>query len=87
MAINTATFPRRVGISAAEAITGLHRTTIWRKVRQPGGFPPPTYIGNRRTWIEDDLRGWVAAQAARPPDSRRGARNLQGTAGGAAGQG
>jgi predicted DNA-binding transcriptional regulator AlpA len=68
---------RRVFIADARRITGLHSVTIWRKCKDPAsGFPSPVFIGERRSWLESELLAWVAAQAARPPEARRGARNL-----------
>jgi predicted DNA-binding transcriptional regulator AlpA len=60
---------RRVGIAAAERIVGLERTTIGRKVRA-GAFPPPLYIGLRRSWLESELLAWVAAEGTRPREDR-----------------
>ena len=74
--MTTTTTDRRVGISEAERITGIERTTIWRKLKA-GKFPAPVYVGERRTWLESELLAWVAEQAARSPDARRGAANLR----------
>ena len=44
-------------------ITGLSRTTIWRRVRS-GDFPPPVRLGSPATrsvgWRESEIRKWVA---------------------------
>ena len=66
----------RVGIAGAEKITGLERSTIYRKYRA-GQFPEPEYIGERRTWRIDVLQTWVAEQLARPRDARRSTRNAE----------
>ncbi|MDE0138702.1 MAG: AlpA family phage regulatory protein [bacterium] len=43
-------------------ITGLSRTTIWRRERD-GSFPPPIRIGGERTravgWREQDICDWI----------------------------
>lgn len=73
------TTDRRITIAEAERKTGLHRSTLWRKYRA-GEFPTPTFIGERRSWLESEIDAWIAEQAARPPEARRGARNLKGKA-------
>lgn len=70
------TADRRITIAEAERKTGLHRSTLWRKYRD-GAFPQPTYVGERRTWLESQVDAWIAEQAARPPEERRGAANLK----------
>lgn len=72
----------RIGVAALEARLGVDRSTIWRWYRA-GKFPEPEYIADRRTWRLDIVEGWEAQQLARPPEVRRGARNLTGTPGGA----
>lgn len=75
------TADRRITIAEAERKTGLHRSTLWRKYNAtPPEFPVPTFIGERRSWLESEIDAWIAAQAARPPEARRGARNLKGRA-------
>jgi predicted DNA-binding transcriptional regulator AlpA len=64
---------RRVFIDGARRVTGLHATTIWRKCKA-GEFPSPTYIGERRSWLESELLAWVKEQAERPRQIRN--RNL-----------
>ena len=43
-------------------ITGLSRTTIWRRERD-GSFPPPFRLGGERTravgWREQDIYDWI----------------------------
>jgi len=43
-------------------ITGLSRTTIWRRERD-GSFPPPSRLGGERTravgWREQDIHDWI----------------------------
>ncbi len=66
----------RLGIADLEARLGVERSTIWRWYRS-GKFPEPEYVSDRRTWRLDVVEGWEQAQLARPPEARRGARNLQ----------
>lgn len=69
---------RRITITEAERKTGLHRSTLWRKYRAiPPEFPVPTYVGERRTWLESQIDKWITEQAARPAEARRGAANLK----------
>lgn len=69
------TLDRLLGISAVEDLTGLHRATIGRKLKE-GKFPKPTFVGELRKWRESEIRAWVAAQASRPASARRLAKNL-----------
>ena len=43
-------------------ITGLSRTTIWRRERD-GSFPPPIRLGGGHTravgWREQDIYDWI----------------------------
>jgi len=43
-------------------ITGLSRTTIWRRERD-GSFPSPIRLGGERTravgWREQDIYDWI----------------------------
>ena len=43
-------------------ITGLSRSTIWRRERD-GSFPPPFRLGGERTravgWREQDIYDWI----------------------------
>jgi len=43
-------------------ITGLSRTTIWRR-EQDGTFPPPIRLGGEGTravgWREQDIYDWI----------------------------
>jgi|GEM_PF-2454878 len=43
-------------------ITGLSRTTIWRRERD-GSFPPPIRLGGEHTravgWREQDIYDWI----------------------------
>lgn len=75
METSTPTDVRRLGIAELERRLGLHRTTIWRKCRA-GDMPAPHYLGDARRWWLHEIEAWEAAQAARPPEARRGARNL-----------
>ena len=41
------------------AITGLSRTTIWRRV-QDKQFPAPRQLGPRRVaWLESEIQAWL----------------------------
>lgn len=44
------------------ALTGLSRTTIWRRLRD-GSFPPAVRLGGERTravgWREQDIYDWI----------------------------
>ena len=69
--------PRRIGIAELERRLAVNRCTIWRWLKADRfGFPKPVYLGERRTWLESEIAAWEAEQAARPPESRRSARNL-----------
>ena len=43
-------------------VTGLSRTTIWRRVKS-GDFPPPVRLGSLATrsvgWPESKVEGWL----------------------------
>ena len=43
-------------------VTGLSKTTIWRRVRS-GDFPPPLKLGNLATrsigWKEGEIERWI----------------------------
>ncbi len=66
----------RLGVADLEARLGVDRSTVWRWYRA-GKFPEPEYVSDRRTWRLDVVERWEAAQLARPPEARRGARNLR----------
>ena len=46
-------------------ITGLSRTTIWRRVRS-GDFPAPVRLGSLATrsvgWRESEIRKWIESR-------------------------
>lgn len=67
----------RLGVADLEARLGIDRSTLWRWYRA-GKFPEPEYVSDRRTWRLDVVEGWEREQLARPPEARRGARNLSG---------
>ncbi|HET8542092.1 MAG TPA: AlpA family phage regulatory protein [Anaeromyxobacter sp.] len=75
MAVPTDHLDPRIGIRDVERMTGLHRATIWRKVRG-GAFPTPVYVSEKRTWLASEIRTWIGEQAERPRSARRGAANL-----------
>ena len=53
---------RVVRLPEALEITGLSRTTIWRRERD-GSFPPPIRLGGEHTravgWREQDIYDWI----------------------------
>ncbi len=53
---------RVVRLPEVTEITGLSRTTIWRRERD-GSFPPPIRLGGERTravsWREQDIYDWI----------------------------
>ena len=54
--------PRIIRIREVIDVTGLSKTTIWRRVRE-GEFPVPLKLGgpNTRTvgWREPDVEAWL----------------------------
>jgi predicted DNA-binding transcriptional regulator AlpA len=73
--------PRRIGIAELERRLGRDKTTIWRwYMASPPRFPAPHFIGERRAWWLHEVEAWEREQMARPPEARRGARNLAGEA-------
>jgi len=62
----------RIGISEVEKITGLERSTLWRRyTAEPPTFPRPHYIADRRMWLLSEVEEWIRAQVARPREARR----------------
>ena len=53
---------RLVRLPEVLEITGLSRTTIWRRARE-GSFPSPVRLGGERTravgWREQDIYDWI----------------------------
>ncbi|WP_420614238.1 helix-turn-helix transcriptional regulator [Candidatus Spongiisocius sp.] len=53
---------RIVRLPEVMEITGLSRTTIWRRERD-GSFPPPIRLGGEHTramgWREQDIYDWI----------------------------
>lgn len=53
---------RVVRLPEVMEITGLSRTTIWRRERD-GSFPPPIRLGGEHTravgWREADIYDWI----------------------------
>ena len=51
--------------SEVMALTGLSRTTIWRRVRD-GAFPPPTELGvNSIGWPNSVISDWLSKRPCR----------------------
>lgn len=67
--------PARIGIAALKLRLGRDGSTIFRWYKA-GAFPAPHYIGERRAWFVHEVEAWEREQMARPPEARRGARNL-----------
>ena len=48
-------------------ITGLSKTTIWRRVKS-GDFPAPVKLGSLATrsvgWREDEVKNWIDSRPA-----------------------
>ncbi len=66
-----ATTDRLLRLSEVLTLTGLARTTIYRKMRD-GSFPEPLKIGARAVrWPESEIAAWLAAcpraSGERPP--------------------
>ncbi len=72
----TSELVERIGIAALEKRLGVERSTIFRWYRA-GTFPEPHYLCDRRVWFLADVEQWEREQMARPPDVRRGAKNIQ----------
>ncbi len=50
---------RLLRLSEVVALTGLSRTTIYRKMRE-GSFPEPFKMGARAVrWRESEIRAWM----------------------------
>ena len=58
---------RIVRIDEVCALTGLSRTTIWRRINA-GTFPPSFPLGPKGTravgWLLSDIQTWIAQTAA-----------------------
>ena len=54
-------------------ITGLSRTTIWRRVKS-GDFPAPVRLGSLATrsvgWRESEIKQWLDSRPGAAGDSR-----------------
>jgi predicted DNA-binding transcriptional regulator AlpA len=66
----------RIGIADLAARLGVDRSTIWRWY-QSGKFPPPHYLGERRTWLLSEVEKWERERMARSTESRPSARNAE----------
>lgn len=64
--------PRLVRLPAVQAMVGLSKSEIWRRIAA-GRFPRPIKLGpNTSAFVEAEVAAWVAEQiAANPPESRR----------------
>jgi predicted DNA-binding transcriptional regulator AlpA len=69
--------PKRIGISELESRLGISRVTVRRWYLQ-GTFPPPEFIGERRSWRVEVIEKWEAERLARPPEARRRNTNIVG---------
>jgi len=60
--VGAASWGRVVRLPEVLEITGLSRTTIWRRERD-GSFPSPFRLGGERTravgWREQDIYDWI----------------------------
>lgn len=45
-------------------IVPVHEVTIWR-LEKAGKFPKRLKVGNRAGWLESEVEGWIAEQAAK----------------------
>jgi len=45
-------------IKAVTKLTGLHRQSIWRYVKE-GKFPKPSKIESRNAWFLADVENWI----------------------------
>lgn len=44
-----------------QAMTGMGRSTVWRRVRE-GEFPPPRRVGAVTFWLESEVVEWLRSQ-------------------------
>ena len=55
---------RLLRIRDVAGLTGLGKTTIWRRTKE-GKFPAPIKEGKMITaWVEDEVRAWIDAKIA-----------------------
>ena len=56
---------RMMRIPEVVQVTGLSKTTIWRRIKS-GDFPPPVRLGNMETrsvgWPESKVEGWLSSR-------------------------
>jgi prophage regulatory protein len=61
----TASQPALIRMKEVMKITGLGRTSIYRKMKE-GTFPEPLRLGVRTVaWRSEDLNAWIAALPTR----------------------
>ncbi len=54
--------PRVLRFNDIHAITGLSRTSIWRRVRS-GDFPQPISLGGSSVgWLSDEVTDWLKSR-------------------------
>jgi prophage regulatory protein len=57
--MNVEASPLCINFENLEKVTGLSRTSLWRRVKD-GSFPAPVRLGpNRVAWHMDDVRAWL----------------------------
>ena len=58
---------RIMRITEVADITGLSRTTVWRRVRS-GDFPPPVKLGGPTSrsvgWRKEEIEKWIKGRPA-----------------------
>lgn len=61
--------PRLIRLSEVMHLTGLARSTIYEKIKQPRGsggcFPTPLKLGAISVWVEAEVHAWIADQIKR----------------------
>lgn len=59
---------RLLRLPEVQRMTGMGRSTIWRRARE-GSFPQPVKLGPRTTaWVAAEVEGWAsAAMSTRTP--------------------
>ena len=60
---------RMLRLPEVAEVTGLSKTTIWRRVRS-GDFPAPVRLGGRGSrsvgWRKSDIEDWLDSRTALP---------------------
>lgn len=44
-----------------QAMTGMGRSTVWRRVRE-GEFPPPRRVGGVTYWLHSEVVEWLRSR-------------------------